>query len=141
MALNEILKGMSNAAEAINSNFKNVGVVDSGNNSDGSYVEFQDGTVIMFGSKEFIDNAGWGVGKTQNFGQNNIPLAYKKAVNVLYTNYNAELYDGTSAFADIRTSISKINATNGNIQIIKHDGNVSQTTKMTVRYLVIGRKI
>lgn len=141
MALNEIQKGMSNAAEAINQNFENVGVVDSGSNSDGYYVEFQDGTVLSFGSKEFIDSAGWGVGKSQNFNQTNMPTAYKKPMITIYSSYNSELYDGSSAFVDIQTSVSKINANAGNVVITKHSGNVSNTTKLTIRYLHIGKKI
>lgn len=46
MALNEITKGMSNAAEQINANFKEGSVVESGSNDNGNYVKFGDGTMI-----------------------------------------------------------------------------------------------
>lgn len=46
MALEEITKGMSNAAEQINANFKVGSVVESGNNENGNYVKFGDGTMI-----------------------------------------------------------------------------------------------
>lgn len=46
MALEEITKGMSNAADQINANFKVGSVVESGNNENGNYVKFGDGTMI-----------------------------------------------------------------------------------------------
>lgn len=46
MALTEITKGMSNAAEAINENFKAGSVVDSGSNDSGNWMKFADGTMI-----------------------------------------------------------------------------------------------
>jgi len=48
MALTEITKGMSNAAEVINANFKEVGVVESGSNANGRFIKYGDGTVIAY---------------------------------------------------------------------------------------------
>lgn len=48
MALEEITKGMSNAAEVINANFKEVGVVESGSNANGRFIKYGDGTVIAY---------------------------------------------------------------------------------------------
>lgn len=54
MALEEITKGMSNAAEVINSNFKNVGIVASGTNVNGEYIKFGDGTLICYSLKRTL---------------------------------------------------------------------------------------
>lgn len=53
MALNEITKGMSNAAEMINENFKGFGIVESGTNANGQYTKFADGLLITTSSASF----------------------------------------------------------------------------------------
>ena len=46
MALTDITKGMSNASEAIDGNFKSATIVESESNEKGSYIRFGDGTQI-----------------------------------------------------------------------------------------------
>lgn len=46
MALTEIKKGMSNAAEAINNNFQAGSILESGANENGNFIKFADGTLI-----------------------------------------------------------------------------------------------
>lgn len=55
MVLNEITKGMSNAAEMINANFKNVGY-EYGKNEKGEYVKFANGFAICWREIE-VDRA------------------------------------------------------------------------------------
>lgn len=53
MALNEITKGMSNAAEQINENFSMGSIVDSGSNENGRYDKFGNGLMICSGTLLF----------------------------------------------------------------------------------------
>lgn len=48
MVLNEITKGMSNAAEQIDENFKKATIVDSGTTDRGSYIKFGNGLCVQF---------------------------------------------------------------------------------------------
>lgn len=50
--MNEILKGMDNAAEKINENFEVLGF-ESGENNNGSYIRFGNGLQICWGSADF----------------------------------------------------------------------------------------
>lgn len=139
MALLDIFKGMSNAAEAINENFNNAAITEKGSNADGHYIVFGDEYVLAFGSKEFIRSNGWRVGDDQSYDNNNIPSAFKRSMSLLFSDYNAELYDGQAAFQDIQVRTSKINSRSGSAEVIKLNGNVSAATRLTIRYLHIGR--
>lgn len=53
--LNEITKGMDNAAEKINENFLNGGVVERGSNGNGEYTKYASGLAIIY-KNIFIEN-------------------------------------------------------------------------------------
>ena len=57
MALNEITKGMSNAAEKINQNFLFGSIVESGSNEKGHYVKFGNGIMVCWGTITALNNA------------------------------------------------------------------------------------
>ena len=46
--LNEIFKGMDNAAEVINENFQNVGIVESGENENGHWAKLGNGWMVCY---------------------------------------------------------------------------------------------
>ena len=48
MALNEITKGMSNAAEMINNNFNFGSIVESGSGENGNYIKFVNGFTVCW---------------------------------------------------------------------------------------------
>ena len=139
--LHEIFKGMDNAAEQINDNFKNATIVDTGSNEDGDYFVLGNGYVFVFGHKVFNKPTGWKVGDNQSFDNSRLPTAYKSPYTVIFSDYNAELYDGSSAFYDVQTRVTKINPTSGNVEVIKQAGSVSTTNNLTIRYLHIGKII
>lgn len=139
MSLEEIIKGMPNAAEAINNNFNNATIVESGTNENGTYMVFGNGIVVSFGSKEFTKSSGWRTGDSLSFDNNNIRTAYPGSQSILYSDYNAELYDGQASFQDIQTRTSKINSRSGSVEVVRLNGNVSAATSLIVRYLHISR--
>lgn len=53
MALNEIIKGMSNAAEQINANFSEGSIIESGSNDKGHFVKYGNGLMICHGTMTF----------------------------------------------------------------------------------------
>lgn len=55
--LNKIEKGMSNAAEAINENFQNGSIVESGVNEEGYYVKYGNGLLEVYQKRTFVVSA------------------------------------------------------------------------------------
>lgn len=143
MALNEITKGMSSAAEMINENFKNVGIVESVTNDDGSYIELGDGTILIFGTKSFVKEQGWVKGDILTFTADNLPIPYKKPLNTIYSEYNASLYDGRSGFTQTQVIVSKISSRVGNVEVTKNTGDIAlaKSTSLSIYFFLIGKKI
>ena len=83
MALNEITKGMSNAAEQINANFLAGSVIESGTNADGSYVKFGDGTMITTTLITF----GTGINATYA-----LPASFVGAFGITLSSQNADAW-------------------------------------------------
>ena len=52
--LNEIFKGMDNAAEQIDENFQNGSIVESGVNEEGYYVKYGNGLLEVYQKRTFI---------------------------------------------------------------------------------------
>lgn len=142
MALNEITKGMSNAAEMINENFKNVGIVESVTNDDGSYIELGDGTILIFGTKSFVKDQGWVKGDVLTFTSDNLPIPYKKPLNIIYSEYNASLYDGRAGFTQTQVIVSKISNIVGSAEVTRNTGDftMAKATSLIIYFFLIGKK-
>lgn len=130
-----IIKGMPNAAEAIQANFAEIGLPTSGTNHGWQYVHFPNGLAIAWKEVVYTDAAGWTIGKSTSFSFGTLPFNFTVAA---YTDVNAYSYDSTdvAAFSDFKLNITKINPWNGTV-FVEGPGSANATT-ITMQCLMIG---
>lgn len=132
MALTEITKGMSNAAEQINQNFQTGSVVDSGTNGNGHFVKFGDGTMIVRGTKE--STSGFTVQEGSIWRTDNFPVTFPESF--IDTNYSVTI-DAQGGQTYSWAGKGSGQATNF-FNAVGFRGNKS-SDKVVVSYIAIGR--
>ena len=132
MTLINIVKGMANGAEAIQSNFTAVGEVTKGTNANGTYVRFPNGFTIAWKEITYNNTGGWTSGSEVSFDLATLPIAFTGGY---FTSVEAQLYDGSSAFNAFKLNVSKIYAHVGTIFVEK--GN-SAAKNIYLQAIIVG---
>ena len=104
MTLINIVKGMADGAEAIQSNFTAIGEMTTGTNANGSYVRFPNGFTIAWKEITYNNTGGWTSGSEVSFNLGTLPIAFTGGY---ITSIEASLYDGSSAFNNFKLNVSK----------------------------------
>ena len=112
MTLINIVKGMANGAEAIQSNFTAIGEVTKGTNANGTYVRFPNGFTIAWKEITYNNTGGWTSGSEAPFDLGTLPIAFTGGY---LTSIEASLYDGSGAFGNFKLNVSKTYAHVGTI--------------------------
>ena len=115
MTLINIVKGMADGAEAIQSNFTAIGEVTTGTNANGTYVRFPNGFTIAQKTLAFRDEAGYTSGKWFTFKVGTLPIALISGAPII----TAKFYDGTSGFDAYKLNITMVTDTEGTVFIDK----------------------
>ena len=115
MTLINIVKGMADGAEAIQSNFTAIGEVTTGTNANGTYVRFPNGFTIAQKTLAFRDGAGYTSGKWFTFKVGTLPIALISGAPII----TAKFYDGTSGFDAYKLNITMVTDTEGTVFIDK----------------------
>ena len=115
MTLINIVKGMADGAEAIQSNFTAIGEVTTGTNTNGTYVRFPNGFTIAQKTLAFRDEAGYTSGKWFTFKVGTLPIALISGAPII----TAKFYDGTSGFDAYKLNITMVTDTEGTVFIDK----------------------
>ena len=113
MTLINIVKGMVDGAEAIQSNFTAIGEVTKGTNANGTYVRFPNGFTIAQKTIAFRDEAGYTSGKWFTFKVGTLPIALISGAPII----TAKFYDGTSGFDAYKLNITMVTDTAGTVFI------------------------
>ena len=132
MTLINIVKGMANGAEAIQSNFTAIGEVTKGTNANGTYVRFPNGFTIAWKEITYNNTGGWTSGSEVSFELGTLPIAF---TGDYLTSIEASLYDGSSAFNTFKLNVSKIYAHVGTIFVEK--GN-SAAKNIYLQAIIVG---
>ena len=115
MTLINIVKGMADGAEAIQSNFTAIGEVTTGTNANGTYVRLPNGFTIAQKTLAFRDEAGYTSGKWFTFKVGTLPIALISGAPII----TAKFYDGTSGFDAYKLNITMVTDTEGTVFIDK----------------------
>ena len=113
MTLINIVKGMADGAEAIQSNFAAIGEVTTGTNANGTYVRFPNGFTIAQKKIAFRDEAGYTTGKWFTFKVGTLPIAFVSGTPIV----TAKFYDGRSGFDAYKLNITMVTDTDGTVFI------------------------
>ena len=113
MTLINIVKGMANGAEAIQSNFTAIGEVTKGTNANGTYVRFPNGFTIAQKTIAFRDEGGYTTGKWFTFNVGTLPIAFISGTPIV----TAKFYDGRSGFDTYKLNITMVTDTAGTVFI------------------------
>ena len=113
MTLINIVKGMADGAEAIQSNFTAIGEVTKGTNANGTYVRFPNGFTIAQKTIAFRDEAGYTSGKWFTFEVGALPIAFISGTPIV----TAKFYDGRSGFDAYKLNITMVTDTAGTVFI------------------------
>lgn len=113
MTLINIVKGMADGAEAIQSNFTAIGEVTTGTNANGTYVRFPNGFTIAQKKIAFQDEAGYTSGKWFTFKVGTLPIAFISGTPIV----TAKFYDGRSGFDAYKLNITMVTDTDGTVFI------------------------
>ena len=105
MTLINIVKGMADGAEAIQSNFTAIGEVTTGTNANGTYTRWPNGFTIARKTITYNNPSGWTAGSEKNFDLGTLPIAF---IGDYHAHVEASLYDGSSVFSAFKLNISKI---------------------------------
>ena len=132
MTLINIVKGMANGAEAIQSNFTAIGEVTKGTNADGTYVRFPNGFTVAWKEITYNNTGGWTSGSEVSFDLGTLPIAFTGGY---FTSVEAQLYDGSSAFGNFKLNVSKTYAHVGTIFVEK--GNSAAKT-IYLQAIIVG---
>ena len=132
MTLINIVKGMADGAEAIQSNFTAIGEMTTGTNANGSYVRFPNGFTIAWKEITYNSTSGWTSGSEVSFDLGTLPIAFTGGY---FTSVEAQLYDGSSAFGNFKLNVSKIYAHVGTIFVEK--GN-SAAKNIYLQAIIVG---
>ena len=132
MTLINIVKGMVDGAEAIQSNFTAIGEMTKGTNANGSYVRFPNGFTIAWKEITYNNTSGWTSGSEVYFNLGTLPIAFTGGY---ITSIEASLYDGSSAFNSFKLNVSKIDARVGTIFVEK--GN-SAAKNIYLQAIIVG---
>lgn len=116
MTLINIAKGMADGAEAIQANFAAIGEMTTGTNANGSYVRFPNGFTIAWKEITYNNPSGWTNGSEASFDLGTLPIAFADGYT---TSVEAQLYDGSSSFANFKLNVSKVYAHVGTIFVEK----------------------
>ena len=111
MTLINIVKGMVDGAEAIQSNFTAIGEVTKGTNANGTYVRFPNGFTIAQKTIAFRDEAGYTTGKWFTFEVGTLPIAFISGTPIV----TAKFYDGRSG--GFKLNITMVTDTAGTVFI------------------------
>ena len=132
MTLINIVKGMADGAEAIQSNFTAIGEVTKGTNANGSYVRFPNGFTIAWKEITYNNTGGWTSGSEVSFDLGTFPIAFTGGY---LTSIEASLYDGSSAFNAFKLNVSKVLPHVGTVFVEK--GN-SAAKNIYVQAIIVG---
>ena len=113
MTLINIVKGMADGAEAIQSNFAAIGEMTTGTNANGTYVRFPNGFTIAQKTIAFRDEAGYTTGKWFTFEVGTLPIAFISGTPIV----TAKFYDGRSGFDAYKLNITMVTDTAGTVFI------------------------
>lgn len=116
MTLINIVKGMADGAESIQANFQAIGEVTKGTNANGEYVRFPNGFTIAWKEITYNNPSGWTAGSEVSFDLGTLPIAFTDGY---FTSVEAQLYDGSSSFANFKLNVSKVYAHVGTIFVEK----------------------
>ena len=115
MTLINIVKGMADGAEAIQSNFTAIGEVTTGTNANGTYVRLPNGFTIAQKTIAFRDEAGYTAGKWFTFKVGTLPITFISGTPLI----EAHFYDGVSGFDAYKLNITKVTDFDGTVFIEK----------------------
>ena len=113
MTLINIVKGMADGAEAIQSNFTAIGEVTTGTNANGTYTRWPNGFTIAQKKIAFRDEAGYTGGKWFTFNIGTLPIAFISGTPIV----TAKFYDGKSGFDAYKLNITMVTDTAGTVFI------------------------
>ena len=131
MTLINIVKGMADGAEAIQSNFTAIGEVTKGTNANGTYVRFPNGFTIAQKTIAFRDEAGYTTGKWFTFDVGTLPIAFISGTPIV----TAKFYDGRSGFDAYKLNITMVTDTAGTVFI---DRGMSTAKDLYIYITMIG---
>ena len=115
MTLINIVKGMADGAEAIQSNFTAIGEVTTGTNANGTYVRWPNGFTIAQKTIAFRDEAGYTTSKWFTFNVGTLPIVFISGTPLI----EAHFYDGSSGFDAYKLNITKVTDFEGTVFIDK----------------------
>ena len=131
MALINIVKGMADGAEAIQSNFAAIGEITTGTNANGTYVRFPNGFTIAQKTIAFRDEAGYTGGKWFIFNIGTLPITFISGTPIV----TAKFYDGSSGFDAYKLNITMVSDTAGTVFI---DRGMSTVKDLHMNITMIG---
>ena len=131
MTLINIVKGMADGAEAIQSNFTAIGEITTGTNANGTYVRFPNGFTIAQKTIAFRDEAGYTTGKWFTFKVGTLPIAFISGTPIV----TAKFYDGKSGFDAYKLNITMVTDTAGTVFI---DRGMSTVKDLHMNITMIG---
>ena len=105
MTLINIVKGMADGAEAIQSNFTAIGEMTTGTNANGTYTRWPNGFTIARKTITYNNPSGWTAGTDVSFDIGTLPIAF---IGDYFTSVEASLYDGVGSFGNFKLNISKV---------------------------------
>ena len=112
MTLINIVKGMADGAEAIQSNFTAIGEMTTGTNANGTYTRWPNGFTIARKTITHNNPSGWTAGTEVVFNLGTLPIAF---IGDYFTSVEASLYDGVGSFGNFKLNISKVYPNAGTI--------------------------
>ena len=118
MTLINIVKGMADGAEAIQSNFTAIGEVTTGTNANGTYTRWPNGFTIARKTITYNNPSGWTAGTEVVFNLGAFPIAF---IGDYFTTVEASLYDGAGSFGSFKLNISKVAPHAGTIFVERGD--------------------
>ena len=104
MTLINIVKGMADGAEAIQSNFTAIGEMTTGTNANGTYTRWPNGFTIARKTITYNNPSGWTAGTEVVFNLGAFPIAF---IGDYFTSVEASLYDGVGSFGNFKLNITK----------------------------------
>ena len=138
--MNEIIKGMANAAEAIQENFEEVDehmaesaskhIRESGSNQYGRWIKFDDGTMICSGTVE-VDLSIW----TFSAGRKQYPQPFASSVAISYARHITTVNNT----AEMKALGSLVPSSSETEVIFGVGEPVTEQTIFIVQYVAIGR--